>query len=272
VQEKFGFQEMGTSEDEALADPAVQLVCIATRHDLHAALVVKALRAGKHVFVEKPLALSESQLRTIEDVAAASPGIVLVGFNRRFSPMARRIREAVAERGPILMTYRVNAGALPPGHWLNDPEIGGGRLIGEGCHFVDLCSYMTGDVEITSVETRQAGRPAGPSEDFVIQLAFADGSAAQILYTAKGDARLGKERLEVHAGGISAVLDDYASGSIYRSGKVSKLGHPGKGHAQEIEALLRSVREGEPSPVSLDVLARVTRVTFQAQGQLSGGA
>lgn len=272
VRERFGFQEMGTSEDEALADPSVQLVCIATRHDLHAALVVKALRAGKHVFVEKPLALRESQLRTIEEVAAASRGIVLVGFNRRFSPMARRIREVVTGRGPVLMTYRVNAGPLPPGHWLNDPEIGGGRLVGEGCHFVDLCSYLTGDVEIVSVETRQAGRPAGPSEDFVIQLSFADGSVAQILYTAKGDTRLGKERLEVHAGGISAVLDDYVSGAIHRGGKVTKLGRPGKGHGEEVGALLKAVRDGGPSPVPLEVLAAVTRATFVAQGQLGGGA
>ena len=271
VRDRFGFQEMGTSEDEALTDPSVQLVCIATRHDLHAALVVKALRAGKHVFVEKPLALREAQLRTIEEVAAASSGLVLVGFNRRFSPMAQSIREAIAERGPILMTYRVNAGQLPPGHWLNDPEIGGGRLVGEGCHFIDLCSYMTGDAAITSVVAGQAGRPAGLSEDFVIQLSFADGSVAQILYTAKGDPRLGKERIEVHAGGVSAFLDDYASGAIHRGGKTTKLSRAGKGHAEEVAALLRAVKEGGSSPIPLDVLARVTRVTFEARGQLTGG-
>jgi len=272
VQKRFGFQESGTDFDDVFRDSAIGLVCIATRHDLHAALAVKAVRADKHVFVEKPLALDDEQLRTVERSADGSARIVMVGFNRRFSPLAVRVREAVAGLGPILVTYRVNAGALPAGHWANDPGTGGGRLIGEGCHFFDLCSFLTGDAAIVEVQARAAGRSRGPAEDFVVQLSFGDGSVAQILYTAKGDPRLGKERVEVHAGGVSAIIEDYRAGSIHRGGKTTKLTQAGKGHAEEVQALLSAVRSGGPPPIALPVLLAVTRATFEAQRQLQGGA
>jgi predicted dehydrogenase len=270
VQRRFGFRESGTDFDAVFADPGIALVCVATRHDLHASLIVKALRADKHVFVEKPLALNEGQLRTVEDAMGGSSRILMVGFNRRFSPLAVRVRQAVAERGPLLMTYRVNAGELPPGHWANDPAVGGGRLIGEGCHFVDLCSYLAGDAEIVDVRARAAGRSRGLPQEFTVELSFADDSIAQILYTAQGAGRLGKERVEVHAGGVSAVIDDYGSGVIYRGGKSSKLTCGGKGHAEEIEALIASVRSGGSAPIPTSVLFGVTRATFEAHRQMTG--
>ena len=236
------FQDTGNGAELRWIRPLHSIVCL-----LGGKVVpfeIAGIEAGKHVFVEKPLCLTQAELNEILGAYDGSR-LLMVGFNRRFAPLAQKIKAMLGGRTtPLMMTYRVNAGALPPGHWLNDPEIGGGRLIGEGCHFVDLCSYMTGDAAIASVETRQAGRPTGPSEDFVIQLSFADGSLAQILYTAKGNSRLAKERFEAHAGGISAVLDDYTSGAIHRGGKVAKLARPGKGHAEEIDALLRAVREG----------------------------
>jgi polar amino acid transport system substrate-binding protein len=271
VQQRFGFLESGTDFDEVFRDPAIGLVCIATRHDLHASLAVRALRADKHVFVEKPLALDDEQLRTVERSAEGSSRIVMVGLNRRFSPLAVRIRETVAGLGPLLVTYRVNAGALPPGHWANDPVSGGGRLIGEGCHFFDLCSYLTGDAGIVAVEARAAGRARGLPEDFAAQLSFADGSVAQILYTAKGDPRLGKERVEVHAGGVSAIIEDYHTGSIHRGGKTTNLTQAGKGHAEEVQALLAAVGSGGPPPIPMPVLLGVTRATFEAQRQIAGG-
>ena len=269
AQQKFGFREAGTDRLEALADPAVHLVCIATRHDLHAELVLQALKAGKHVFVEKPLALNDDQLGEIEGLAASSPSLLLVGFNRRFSPMARAVRTALEGRGPILMTYRVNAGALPSGHWLNDPQVGGGRMIGEGCHFVDLLSFLTGDSEIVDVGARSAGRSRTPAEDIVVQLSFAEGSVGQLLYTARGSRRLGKERLEAHAGGLSAVIDDYETCVIHRDSRATKIKQAGKGHAQEIDALLKALHETGPPPIPLEVLVRVTRATFQIQRLLS---
>jgi len=269
AQRKFGFKEAGTEAGELLSDPAVDLVCITTRHDAHAALVVESLRAGKHVFVEKPLALDEEQLRAVEQAAAASPAVLLVGFNRRFSPLAVAMRRALESRGPLVATYRVNAGALPPGHWLNDPAVGGGRIIGEGCHFVDFLSFLTCDAAIESVEARCAGRPRGPAEDVVIQLGFSNGSVGQILYTAKGDPALGKERVEAHAGGASVVLDDFRSVEIVSGGKRSKTTTGGKGHAEEIAALIAAVKAGGPSPISRESLFATTRATLRVHDAIA---
>jgi predicted dehydrogenase/threonine dehydrogenase-like Zn-dependent dehydrogenase len=265
----FGFAAAGTDAGEALGDGSTDLVCIATRHDAHADLVVRALRAGKHVFVEKPLALDEAQLAAIEEAAASSSRILLVGFNRRFSPMAVAVRDALRDRGPALFTYRVNAGALAAGHWLNDRRVGGGRLIGEGCHFVDLLSFLAGDCGIASVEAHAAGRSATPPESFAVQLSFSDGSAGQILYTASGSSSLSKERLEAHAGGVSAVLDDFRSLEIHSGRNVRRVSRGGKGHGEEMDALLRAVRAGGPSPIALATLLDVTRATFRAQAALS---
>src|SRR2546426_563240 len=150
AQRRFGFDRIGTDPDLVFTDPDVHLVFIATRHDSHADLVVRALESGKNVFVEKPLAINEEQLARVERAASTAPGILMVGFNRRYSPHARALRGAFAGRGPLMMTYRVNAGPLPPGHWLNDPQVGGGRIIGEPCHFIDLMSFLTDDVGIVS--------------------------------------------------------------------------------------------------------------------------
>lgn len=269
AQRKFGFESIGTDAAEVVADPAIDLVCVATRHDLHASIVVQALEAGKHVFVEKPLAIDDEQLRAVEQAMASSSGLLLVGFNRRFSVLAVALREALAGRGPFIATYRVNAGALSPGHWLNDPEVGGGRIIGEGCHFVDFLSALAGDAAIDSVEARCVGRPKGPAEDVAIQLGFADGSVGQILYTARGDAALGKERVEVHAGGLSAVLDDFKGLTLISGGKRRSVSGSGKGHREEIEALLAAVRAGGPSPIPGASLVATTRATFRVHAAIA---
>jgi polar amino acid transport system substrate-binding protein len=272
AQRKFGFREVGTDVAEVWRDPRVKLVFVATRHDTHAALVEAALSAGKHVFVEKPLALKETELVRIERAAATAPGTLLVGFNRRFAPMTVALRRALSERGPLTMTCRVNAGALPPGHWLNDPASGGGRIIGEGCHFVDLLTYLAGDAPITSVHALPAGRPRGLAEDVAIQLGFEDGSVGQILYTAKGDPSLGKERIEAHAGGASGVIDDFRTGTVRRGGKSQALSPAGKGHREEIEALLAAVRGEGPAPIALQTLVAVTRATFRVHEAIASGA
>jgi predicted dehydrogenase len=269
AQRKYGFKESGTDAGEIIEDPSVDLVCITTRHDTHAALVALALRAGKHVFVEKPLALDAAQLAAVEDAAAASSAVLLVGFNRRFSPLAVGMRRSLEGRGPIVATYRVNAGPLPPGHWLNDPEVGGGRIIGEGCHFIDFLSFLTGDSAIDSVEARSIGRARGPAEDVAIQLGFADGSIGQILYTAKGDAAFGKERVEAHAGGTSIVLDDFRSVEIFSSGKKRRIAGGGKGHAEEVAALVAAVKAGRPSPISRASIFATTNAALLVHGAIA---
>ena len=267
---KFGFAEIGTDPREVFSDPAVSLVCIATRHDSHAALTAEALRAGKHVFVEKPLALNEAQLREVEEALHASSGLLMVGFNRRFAPMATAARAAFAGRGPRTIVCRVNAGALPPGHWNLDPEMGGGRIIGEGCHFLDLVSYLAEDAPLVAVDARGIGPRRERLEDAAIQMAFADGSVGQIVYVAGGGSSLGKERVEVHGGGLSAVIDDWTTGTLHRGQKKERLGTPGKGHSEEIAALLAAVRAGGPSPIAPETLLTVARATFRVHALIAG--
>jgi len=266
---RFGFDEAGNDASAIFTDPDVHLVCVTTRHDLHADLVIQALRAGKHVFVEKPLALNESELQAIEAAAADAPGMVLVGFNRRFSPMAQALRAAVSNRGPVLATYRVNAGKLN-GHWLQDPEFGGGRIIGEGCHFVDTLSYLCGDSDIVSLEAQCAGRPAGLAEDVIAQIRFENGSVGQMIYTAVGHSGMGKERVEVFAGGVSGYINDYNDAEIYRGPKPEKVKETGKGHPEEIETLIKAIKAGGPSPIPFEVLTRVTRATFLIHERIHG--
>lgn len=271
VRLKYGFEHAGTDMNTALDDPAVHLVCVATRHDLHADLVVRALEAGKHVFVEKPLVIRREDLPRVEKAARAHPGLLLVGFNRRFSPMAVAIREMVANRGPLFVNCRVNAGSLGPGHWMTDPDIGGGRMLGEGCHFIDLFSYLTGDVPLESVHAEVPGRPEGLSEDFAVTLKAADGSVCQIQYTARGNVSMGKERVEVFVGGVSAVIDDYRQATLYDGVLPRKVRKGAKGHAHEVQALVEAARAGGPSPISLDTLLGVMRATFGVHDALAAG-
>lgn len=266
---RFGFEEAGSDAEAIFADPEVNLVAITTRHDMHADLVMRALKAGKHVFVEKPLCLNEQELQAIEEVAADAPGSLLVGFNRRFSPMAVALREAVSNRGPVLATYRVNAGRLN-GHWLQDPQYGGGRIIGEGCHFVDTLSFLAGDQEIVSLEAQCAGRPQGLAEDVVAQLRFADGSVGQMIYTSVGHSSMGKERVEVFAGGVSGYINDYNDAEVFRGQKPEKVKQTGKGHGEEIDALVAAIKRGEGSPIPFEVLTRITRATFLIHERVHG--
>ena len=269
AQKRFGFEMIGTDVEEVLQDTAVHLVFIVTRHDQHAELVVRALRAGKHVFVEKPLALHEQELVEIEKAAAEAPGVLMVGFNRRYSPYARAIRQAFGGRGPLMMSYRVNAGPLPPGHWLNDPDVGGGRIVGEACHFIDLMCYLTGDSAIASA--RASTLRSGPSnEDYSIYMSFSDGSIGHLIYTCRGSLRLPKEFLEVHGKGASVVLDDYRSCKFYVGNRSSRLRLAGKGHHQEIEALLDEVRQTQPTTRSLTCTFDVTRRTLAIDQLLRG--
>lgn len=266
---KFGFATHGTDFDEVLADPSVNLVVIATRHDAHADLAARALASGRHVFVEKPLALDEASLAKVVAAAEKGPGALMVGFNRRFAPMSVAARDAVAGLGPVMVDIRVNAGALKAGHWANDPAVGGGRMIGEGCHFVDLASFLVGDAPIASISARSVGRARLMPEDFAVQIGFEDGSVAQIAYLSRGHAGLGKERVEVHAGGVSAVIDDFREAKVFRGGEPQVITSGAKGHQAEMVALIAALRAGRPSPTPLAVLDRVTRATFEVHRALS---
>jgi predicted dehydrogenase len=255
--DRFGFRRAAAVE-EAVADPDVGLVAIATRHASHARLAAAALRAGKAVFVEKPPFLTEAELEDLRTALEDSGGTLAVGFNRRHAPLARELRAFVRQEGvPLDVLYRVNAGALPAGHWANDPEEGGGRLLGEGCHFVDFACWLTGLVpaHVTGAVRRERDVPVAAAQSFAITLEFPDRSLATIVYGGHGSPRLGKEYVEAHAGGRSAVLDDFRSLALFEGGRRRRRSRSSdKGHDTQFLALRRLVESGEeddpPDPLA----------------------
>jgi predicted dehydrogenase/threonine dehydrogenase-like Zn-dependent dehydrogenase len=264
---KFGFQYATSSEDEIINDPKINTVAILTRHDSHADLVVKALKAGKHVFVEKPLAINSKQLSVISKLLAKTEHcLLLTGFNRRFSPLAQQLHLSLATRNePLHAHYRINAGYLPLNHWTQDPNLGGGRIIGEGCHFIDLISFLVGAPPV-SVAAHALPDGGKYREDNVsMTFTFPDGSIGVVDYLANGDKSHPKERLEVFCEGTIAVLDDYVSLTTIKDGKKKvESGAQDKGWKNEMAAFAKSICEGTEPPIPYEQLIGVTRSTFAA--------
>ena len=266
VHKRWGFDFVANSAEEILDDPETDVVVIATRHGSHAELVAKALDAGKHVFCEKPLAIDGPGLDRVEKALAKNDGLLQVGHNRRFAPFAQRAR-AVRDDShqPSMLQMRINAGAIPAEHWTVDRAEGGGRMIGEGCHFVDLARYLIGSsisgVEVTGLS---GDRGASPDDNYVTTLTFGDGSLATIMYTAMGDPRLAKEHVELFAGGSVAVIEDFSRFKIFRGGKVTsqRTLAKNKGHKEQIESFLHAIRSGGPLAVPVEELIEVGRATL----------
>lgn len=281
--ERFGFAYCATDARAILDDPAVNTVAILTRHNLHARQTIDALVAGKHVFVEKPLCLTEQELAAIEVAynaarsRAAAEGraapALMVGFNRRFAPMILALKEQLAGvREPLMLTCRVNAGYIPPDHWTQDPAVGGGRLIGEACHFIDLLIFLAG-ARVARVTTRalpDGGRYR--QDNLLITLEFEEGSIGQIVYVANGDKSFGKEALELFGGGLAARLDDYRSLSIRRGAtriaRAARLGTD-KGHRATWQAFVAHLLGQAPPPIAFADLLHSTAVTLAAQRSLA---
>jgi predicted dehydrogenase/threonine dehydrogenase-like Zn-dependent dehydrogenase len=271
--EAHGFRYLASSEQEILSDPDTDAVLIATRHGDHARLATAALRAGKAVFVEKPLALTDAELDEV--VAAATGGpLLMVGFNRRFAPATVFLRERMMGLpGGRMVHVRANAGYIPSTHWVHDPVEGGGRLIGEGCHFIDLALFLVGSPAVY-VETRALGGedPAAALEDnFVVTLRCADGSVGSVLYTAKGSGRTGKERVEMFCAGRTAVIDDFRSAEVHWRKRERWKGRQDKGHAAELRAFVGALRDGGEAPIALAELEHTSRVTLRAMESLRTG-
>ncbi|HEX6189456.1 MAG TPA: bi-domain-containing oxidoreductase [Pyrinomonadaceae bacterium] len=274
VGEQYGFRSCVSSADEILNEAEVNLVVIATRPASHGDLTRRALEAGKHVFVEKPLAVTENELNNVL-AASASGGELMVGFNRRFSPSARVAQEFFqARQTPLSINYRINAGRFSPNHWVQD-ESEGGRIIGEVCHFVDFVHFLTGSLTTRVFAESIASRNSeATDEDSVfITLRLADGSNASIAYLAEGDKALAKERIEIFGGGRSFVIDDFRSATAYENGreKTTKLREQDKGQRDEIKAVMSVVLEGKPAPISIKDLATTTRATFRIRESLRTG-
>jgi predicted dehydrogenase len=272
---KHEFAYATTDPRKLLDDSRVNTIFIATRHDSHAQLACDALRAGKHVFVEKPLCVRPDQIEHYEQAIEASAGrCLMVGFNRRFSPHTRAIREAFASRGtPMLVSYRINAGLVARESWVQDDEIGGGRIVGEACHFVDWCEHVIGSepvkVQAECIGTDDARLTAQDST--VITIRYADGSIATIQYVSLGPSELGKERVEVFADGMSAVLDDFVTTTFTGCRRTPVKTRQDKGFAAELAAFLDVVRRGGEPPIPFQSLARTTRVTFAVLDALQTG-
>ena len=272
---KFGFSYATSSADEIINDEKVNTVTILTRHDLHAELVIKALEAGKHVFVEKPLAVNSEQLSAVtESLLNTEHGILTVGFNRRFAPLAKELSAFYADRVESLhIHYRINAGYIPLKHWLHDPEQGGGRIIGEGCHFIDFVTFLVGESPI-SVSAHALPDNGKYREDNVsMTFTFPDGSVGVVDYLANGDKSVPKERVEVFGGGKVATLNDYRSLEMVHNGKrktiKNRLGQD-KGWKDEMLALEKAVKTGEP-PIPYEQLIGVTKASFAAVESLRSG-
>ena len=259
---KFGFATATTDTAAVLADPAVDTVIIATRHDSHARLVCEALRAGNHVFVEKPLAIKLEELDEIEAVCSAlSAGpILMVGFNRRFAPHILKVQELLKRSPePKAMIMTVNAGAIPVDHWAQDPARGGGRIIGEACHYIDLMRHLAGSAILSTRFVRL-------SEDTVaISLAFADGSTGSVHYLANGHKSFPKERLEIFCGGRILQLDNFRrlTGYGWRGFRTMNLWRQDKGHRAALSAFFAAIRDGRPAPIPLRELIEVARTALQ---------
>ncbi len=271
---RFGAGLASTDAIELIASPDVDAVVIATRHDTHAELTAASLKAGKHVFVEKPLALDAEQLETVTVHAAGSSGTLMVGFNRRFAPLAVRLRDALGGRGPLVMTYRVSAGRLPASHWTHDPAVGGGRIVGEVCHFVDLLAFLSGGrpEQVTAVAVGGGSEPR--QDNVAATITFSDGSIGQIVYSALGDPGLAKERLEVMGEVGAGVLDDFRDLRLYRGGREEQISEKrDKGHDAELAAFVRGCETGVQTwPV--EEMAAVMRATFAIRDAIripSGG-
>jgi predicted dehydrogenase/threonine dehydrogenase-like Zn-dependent dehydrogenase len=276
IAEKYGFNYCAASADDVLDDVDVNLVVIATRHDLHAELARRALVNGKHVFVEKPLALHEEQLDTVLGAAANSDGRLMVGFNRRFSPLALAAREFFAGRqAPLSISYRINAGRIPKSHWVQDPREGGGRIIGEVCHFIDLMQFLTGALttRVYAEAITSRNQEMVDEDNVFITLRFADGSNGSIAYLSEGDRSLPKERVEIFSEGKSFVLDDFRGAASYRSGRDESIKprQQDKGQAAEARIVCKVVRDGGQTPIALDDLAATTRATFRIREALRTG-
>ena len=268
VGKRFGFAYAVSSAEEVLDDADVNLVVVGTRHDLHAELARKALERDKHVFVEKPLALDDEQLESVLEAAASSNGKLMVGFNRRFSPLAQRAKEFFAGREtPLSILYRVNAGRIPKEHWTQDAQEGGGRIVGEVCHFIDLMQFFTGSAPVLVFAESVSAKSSKivDADSVFITVRFADGSNGSIAYLSEGDKALAKERVEIFGVGRVFVLDDFRRATLYKDGREEQvtLKAQDKGQQAQVRQVCVSVLEGGPEPITIEELAATSRATFR---------
>ncbi len=274
VANKFGFGNTSTDPDVILSNPDINTVFIATQHDTHSKYTVDCLKNKKAVFVEKPLAMDMDELQEVIQVynEAESPAL-MVGFNRRFADISVQARETLQHLGePLVMNFRVNAGFIPKDHW-TQTQAGGGRIVGEICHFIDLMQYFC-DAEPVKVFAECIDTESDKiknDDNISITVKFSDGSVGNLVYTANGDKGLPKERFEIYGGESVFLIDDFNSGASYRDSREKKIKTAGKGHKQEVEEFIGALEKGHPLPISFRSICLTTLTTFKIQESLATG-
>jgi predicted dehydrogenase/threonine dehydrogenase-like Zn-dependent dehydrogenase len=264
--EQFGADYATTKYEDVLADDDVDMVMITTRHNLHASLSMAAAKTGKAVFVEKPMAMNQEELDALVAVLKETQVPFMVGFNRRFAPAVQRAKEIITgHQSPLMILYRVNAGYIPLDHWTQTEE-GGGRIIGEGCHMLDVFQYLVSParvVEVTSTAIKPQVAHISPTDNVSVTVRYEDGSVATLLYTALGSRDLSKEYVEIYADGKTLVIDDYIALKVYGAsvaGWNSSL--QDKGHLEELRAFARYVQGKTGRPITLDAMLETTQSSF----------
>ncbi len=275
---KYGFAYSTTDYKQILNDPEVDLVMITTRHNAHANMAIETLKAGKHVFVEKPLALNEDELHAIENVynSISSKGIkptLTVGFNRRFSPFIQKAKQLIGSTEiPINVIATMNAGFIPADVWVQDMKVGGGRIIGEACHFVDLITFLAGS-EVINVSMSALGtNPSENSDNAIITLKYSNGSQGVINYFSNGNKSYSKERIEIYSQGRILIIDNFRKMQGYGFKKFSSMsGSQDKGHKNQFSLIIKSIKEGGSSLIPFKELTNTSKTTFAALRSLKTG-
>ena len=261
IARKYGFENATNNNQLIIDDKEINTVFIATRHDVHAKYVIECLRSDKNIFVEKPLCLREQELETIREEYNKHKKHLMIGFNRRFAPQIQEIIKTIGLDSTKTINYRINLGPLDPKHWTQDPEIGGGRIIGEVCHFIDLCMYIANSKpEMLTAFT--INDPLNLGNTLSIMIKYLNGSIANINYYANGNEELGKEYLEVHSNGISCVLDDFVKLTIFGRQKRVIKSKMDKGHKTEVAQFLEAVKNGKDTPIPFSEIYWSTKMTF----------
>lgn len=268
---KFGFKYITTDSDEIFGRPEINAIIITTRHNTHAEYVIKALKAGKHVFVEKPLCIKETELEEIKDLYSSlaarhsPPPLLMVGFNRRFAPLIVRMKEIVKDM-PMAVTYRVNAGIISRDAWMQDMEVGGGRIIGEVCHFVDACSFLTGSepVSVYASCVRKDDKSMPDEDNASILIKYRNGSTATVNYLSYGSRQVPKEYIELFSNDITIQMNDFRELLVYKGNKTEKVrnANQDKGFVNELTAFRNAINNGI-APVPFEAYYNTTKTTFK---------
>lgn len=264
IASKYGFKSCVNSAETIFNDKETNTVFIATRHNTHAEFVLESLKAGKHFFVEKPICLNQEELDEIIKVYQSTNVIAMVGFNRRFSPLIQKTKSLLENnKSPLSINYRINAGTVSKDHWTQDPKVGGGRILGEFCHFIDLAVYLTNS-KVKSVSAVALNNSVHLDDTVSVSLAFENGSVASISYFSNGNKDLEKEYLEVFSGGQVVIVNDFKELTHFgKSTKNEKSGKQDKGHKAELMAFLSAIEKGQASPIAFEDICHVTQVTFK---------